>query len=238
MLLFKGNFLFISIGDGGSGGDPGNRAQNLKSRFGKILRIDPRDPDGSGPAKYKVPKGNPFVGDSNAKPLIWAYGLRNPWRFSIDPPTGDLWIGDVGQCQYEEVDHAGDARGVNFGWRLEEGLHVYNTSDCLASEPLCTTNCKTLPVADYSHDDGCAVTGGWVYRGTTYPDWYGQYLYGDYCSGKMWTVSADGAPGAAEEVTPTDGTINISSFARDSAGELYATDLSGSIYKLALTGTP
>ena len=240
MMLFRGHDLFVGIGDGGSGGDPGNRAQNLRIRLGKILRIDPRDPDGNGPRHYSVPANNPFVGVPNVKPEVWAYGLRNPWRWSIDPPTGDLWIGDVGQCQYEEVDHLGRARGVNFGWRKLEGTHVYDTSDCNAPEPVCSSNCDTLPVAEYDHAStgSCAVTGGWVYRGTAYPAWQRKYLYGDFCSSKMWIISATGAPGVPLDVTPTDAKINVSSFARDDAGELYAGDLSGSIYALQLTGTP
>jgi glucose/arabinose dehydrogenase len=240
MMLFAGHNLLVGIGDGGSGGDPGNRAQNLRLRLGKILRIDPRDPDRNGPKHYSVPADNPFVGVPNVKPEVWAYGLRNPWRWSIDPPTGDLWIGDVGQCQYEEVDHAGNARGVNFGWRRLEGNHVYSLGDCNAPEPVCSSNCETLPVAEYDHSStgSCSVTGGWVYRGNAYPAWRGKYLYGDFCSGKMWIISASGAPGVAQDVTPTAGGISVSSFARDDAGELYAVDLGGSIYALQLTGTP
>lgn len=237
MLLFNGKYLYVSEGDGGSGGDPQNHAQSLNIRLGKILRIDPRDPDGNGPMRYSVPADNPFVGVAHTKPEIWAYGLRNPWRFSIDPPTGDLWIGDVGQCQFEEVDHAGDARGVNFGWRNVEGTHNYNTIDACGAEAVCSSNCETLPVAEYDHGSGCAITGGWVYRGTAYPMWQGRYLYGDYCSGKMWIIAASGSPGVPQDVTPSAG-INPSSFARDAAGELYVTDLSGSIYQLQLTGTP
>ena len=239
MLLFKGHKLFVGIGDGGSGGDPQNRAQNLNSPFGKILRINPRDPDGNGPKRYTIPTNNPFYGVPNVRQAIWSYGLRNPWRWSIDSATGDLWIGDVGQCQHEEVDHAGNAKGVNFGWRKLEGTHVYNTADCNASEPVCTSNCETLPVAEYDHfsSGNCAVTGGWVYRGTAYPAWQGQYLYGDYCSGKMWIVSASGSPGVPQDVSPSSH-LNISSFAQDGSGELYAVDLNGGIYALQLTGTP
>jgi glucose/arabinose dehydrogenase len=238
MLLFRDQYLYIATGDGGAGGDPENRAQSLSSRLGKILRIDPRNPDGKGPKTYRIPRDNPFVGMRGVKKEIWAYGLRNPWRFSIDPPTGDLWIGDVGQCLREEVDHAGDGRGVNFGWRKLEGRTAYNTADPCTPQPDCLSDCETLPVADYTHADGCAVTGGHVYRGTDNPAWRGWYLYGDFCTGRMWIIPASGPPGVPVDVTPQDRTINISSFARDNRGELFAIDLGGSLYQLHLSGSP
>lgn len=238
MLAFRGSYLYVADGDGGSGGDPGNRAQSLGSRLGKILRIDPRDPDGSSPKTYSIPVDNPFVGMAGVHPEIWSYGLRNPYRFSIDPPTGDLWIGDVGQCRIEEIDHAGDARGVNFGWRKLEGTTIYDTTaSCQDPQPTCVTSCETLPVAEYTHADGCAVTGGHVYRGNAYPDWKGWYIYGDYCTGKMWTIPASGPPGTPIEVSPATA-INISAFARDYSGEMYAVELGGSIYRLQLDGNP
>jgi glucose/arabinose dehydrogenase len=160
-LGFKGPDLYIALGDGGSGGDPGNRAQRLDTLLGKILRIDPRDPDGAGPRRFSIPADNPFVGEAGLD-AIWAYGLRNPWRDAFDPPTGDLWIGDVGEEKYEEVDHAGTARGRNFGWHLLEGRHLYPSGD------LCTSDCKTLPVVEYPHSvsgaDNCTVIGGYVSR--------------------------------------------------------------------------
>jgi glucose/arabinose dehydrogenase len=236
-LAFHDGYLYIGLGDGGSGGDPGNRAQDLGTRLGKILRIKPRDPDGNGPLHFTTPSGNPFVGVGGDQPEIWAYGLRNPWRFSFDRSTGDLWIADVGQDQYEEIDHDGGAKGDNFGWHLLEGSHLFDPDHPGASEPVCTTDCKTLPVAEYTHDEGCAVTGGYVYRGTDYPAWQGHYLYGDYCSGKMWEIPASGSPGSPVDVSPGHA-IHISSFAQDKQGELYAVNLGGSIYKLKLTGTP
>jgi hypothetical protein len=145
----------------------------------------------------------------------------------------------VGQCRREEIDHAGDARGVNFGWRKFEGTTVFDeTADVCDPQPACASNCETLPVAEYTHSDGCAVTGGNVYRGSAYPDWQGWYIYGDYCDGNMWTIPASGPPGTPIYVTPQDHTINISAFGRDHSGEMYAVDLGGDIYRLTLTGNP
>ena len=164
-------YLYIGMGDGGSSGDPGNRAQSLSSLLGKMLRInvDTRK-------AYAVPPTNPYVGVSG-NDLIWSFGLRNPWRFSFDRQTGDLWIGDVGQNRYEEIDRSlapNAGRAANYGWRQLEGNACYNPA----------TNCrrtgKTMPLAVYSHSAGCSVTGGYVYRGTTYPDLRGVYLFGDY----------------------------------------------------------
>jgi glucose/arabinose dehydrogenase len=239
MLAFKGGFLYVGMGDGGSGGDPGDRAQNLNTRLGKMLRINPKDPDGAGPKKYSIPASNPFVGTTGAKGEIWSLGLRNPWRWSFDSSTGDLWIGDVGQCQYEEVDHHGDAKGDNFGWNKVEGTHVFDNSvDCNTSQPLCTVTCHTLPVAEYSHDpDGCAIVGGYVYRGSAYPAWVGHYIYGDYCTGKMWEMPVAGGLGSAVDVSPST-SLSLTSYGTDSAGELYAAEQGGSIYKLTLVGNP
>jgi len=235
-LVFKAGFLYIGMGDGGGGGDPGDRAQDLSTRLGKMLRINPHDPDGAGPRKYTIPASNPFVGTSGAKGEIWSLGLRNPWRWSFDSTTGDLWIGDVGQCQIEEVDHAGNAAGVNFGWNLLEGTHLFDKNDACSPQPVCTSNCKTKPVAEYSHGTGsCAIVGGYVYRGSAFSAWVGHYLYGDYCTGSMWEVSAAG--GAATDVSPST-SLSLTSYGRDAAGELYATDQGGSIYKLTLVGNP
>ena len=235
MLAFKGGLLYIGMGDGGSGGDPGDRAQNLGTRLGKILRINPHDPDGAGPKHYSIPASNPFVGTPGAKGEIWSLGMRNPWRWSFDSGTGDLWIGDVGQCQIEEVDHHGDARGDNFGWNLLEGTHEFDKNDACTLQPDCVTNCQTLPVAEYTHADGCAISGGYVYRGSAYPAWVGHYVYGDYCSGKMWQVPAAGGP--AVDVSPST-SLSLTSYGTDSAGELYVSEQGGSIYKLTLVGNP
>jgi len=177
--------LYIGLGDGGSGGDPQNRAQNKTSLLGKILRIDVNGTTGSLP--YRIPSTNPFVGRYGADE-IWSYGLRNPWRFSFDRSNGDLWIGDVGQSSWEEIDHSlrpnGNGRWANFGWRVLEGFHCYNPSTG------CSTVGKTMPLLEYSHTLGCAVIGGYVYRGPTFAALAGWYLFGDECSGRIWAVSS------------------------------------------------
>ncbi len=177
-------YLYAVDGDGGSGGDPQGHAQNLQSLLGKVIRIDPKDPDGSGPKTYGIPSTNPFVGKPG-RDEIYAYGLRNPWRDSFDSLTGDLWIGDVGQDTYEEVDHVASGSGLNFGWNKVEGRHLYPSGD------LCTTNCHHLPVIEYPHSvsgpANCAVTGGYVSRRQGAP-LYGQYVFGDFCSGRIWNV--------------------------------------------------
>lgn len=221
---FKGQYLYIAMGDGGSGGDPGNRAQDLGRLLGKILRINPLDPDGSGSKRYSIPGDNPFVGIPG-KDAIWAYGVRNPWRCSFDRFDGALFCGDVGQDSYEEIDRVLTGRGVNFGWHLLEGTHLYPSGDP------CTIDCKTLPIADYTHGaNGCAVTGGYVSRPSGAP-MAGQYVFGDYCSGKVWVIPANFVAGSALPA-PADTGHNISSFGEDNAGRLYLVDLNGSIYRL------
>ncbi len=216
-------FLYIGMGDGGSGGDPQDRAQNVNSFLGKMLRIDV---NGTSAGKaYRVPPSNPFVGRTGLDE-IWAYGLRNPWRWSFDRITGDLWIGDVGQARYEEIDRStatsGRGRGVNYGWDDMEGNHCF--------EPLsgCLTAGRTLPLVEYSHagsgGGNCAVTGGYVYRGQRYTLLRGGYLFADYCSGRIWIVSAT----ATRPATPRlllDTSALISSFGQSQAGELSVVDL-------------
>lgn len=218
--------LYIDEGDGGSGGDPGNRAQNKNVLLGKILRINPRDPDGSGPKHYSIPSDNPFVGISG-KDEIFAYGLRNPWRSSFDPLNGDLWVGDVGQDKYEEIDHVASANGVNFGWRKVEGLHNY------PSGSLCTSDCKTQPVVEYKHsvsgEDNCSVVGGYVSRRSGAP-LYGKYIFGDFCSGRIWHVPTSFDNGSLP--TPLNTSLSISSFGIDRNLTVYAVDLRGSIYRI------
>jgi glucose/arabinose dehydrogenase len=225
-LGFKGPYLYIAFGDGGSGGDPGNRGQRLDTLLGKILRINPLDPDGSGPKRYSIPRDNPRVGRSG-KDEIWAWGLRNPWRNSFDRATGDLWIADVGQGLYEEVNHSGNARGRNFGWRLLEGRHRY------PSGSLCTSNCKTLPIVEYRHnvsgDDNCSVTGGYVARRSGAAR-SGQYFFGDYCSGRLWSISAGFSGGALPAATNTG--LSISSFGEDHDGRIYVVNRGGSIHRI------
>ena len=171
-------FLYIGMGDGGSGGDPGNRAQNTTELLGKMLRIDVN----SG-SPYSIPSNNPYVGVAGADE-IWAIGLRNPWKFSFDKQTGDLWIADVGQNVYEEINKAASTEaGLNYGWRCYEGNTAYNTSGCPAQATM------KPPVAVINHSSGaCSITGGYVYRGTTYPNFQGKYFFSDYCLARIGMV--------------------------------------------------
>ena len=209
--------LYAAIGDGGSGGDPGNRAQDLGRLHGKILRIDPTPGGG-----YTVPAGNPFAARAGALPEIWAYGLRNPWRCSFDRDTGALWAGDVGQDAWEEIDRV--TAGGNYGWRRREGAHDYNPSATPPADPLID------PVSEYSHSEGRSVTGGFVYRGTAVPALDGAYLFGDFESGRLWSLSDP--YGAASRTLLLDTTENIASFAEDRAGEVYLVVFSGRVLAL------
>jgi glucose/arabinose dehydrogenase len=216
-------YLYIGMGDGGSSGDPGDRAQNINVLLGKILRIDVN----SG-SPYGIPATNPFVGTDGADE-VWSYGWRNPWRWSFDKLTGDLWIADVGQNAWEEIDVelSGSSGGKNYGWRCYEGTHVYNTSTCDLSSP------KEFPIFEFPHNSstgGFAVTGGFVYRGTQYPSLYGKYIFCDYVSGNFWTTSSNGSGGwnTVQETLEQGG---IASFGQGIDGELYAANLSnGDIY--------
>ncbi|HET8810315.1 MAG TPA: PQQ-dependent sugar dehydrogenase [Flavobacteriaceae bacterium] len=216
-------YLFIATGDGGSGGDPGNRAQDLSVLLGKILRIDVDNPSGGN--NYGIPPNNPFVSDPNALDEIWAYGLRNPWRFSFDTVGGNIWIGDVGQENVEEINRQSiTAAGVNYGWRCYEGSQAYNTSGCPPVNQL------TFPIAEYSSASGsgnCSVTGGFVYRGSVYTDILGLYFFADYCSGMIGTIDASG-----NVINHGNYNGNWVSFGKDSTGELYIIDIGGSIYKI------
>jgi len=211
-------YLYLGLGDGGSGGDPYRNGQSTNTLLGKILRIDVNGDD-----PYAIPADNPFA-DGGGEAEIWAYGLRNPWRFSFDSATGDLYIGDVGQGDWEEIDYlpAGSPGGANFGWNAMEGTHPFNGSD---SESF------VAPVAEYSHSEGgCSVTGGYVYRGAALPAWHGIYFYGDYCSGKVWGLLKNGD--AWQSTHLFDLQARISTFGVDEDGELYLADYSGSIYRL------
>jgi glucose/arabinose dehydrogenase len=212
-------FLYISTGDGGSGGDPQGNGQSLTTLLGKILRIDVDRTDGAQP--YAIPPDNPFVGRADARPEIYLYGLRNPWRISFDRATRDLWIGDVGQSAWEEVDVArAGTSGENYGWNTMEGNHCFNPPSG------CSETGLTLPVAEYGHDAGCTVIGGNVYRGSAQPALNGGYFFGDYCSGTIWAID----PGSDALRAPTvvlKGSASLSSFGEDEAGELYATDIGG-----------
>jgi glucose/arabinose dehydrogenase len=211
-------FLYVGTGDGGSAGDPMGNGQRLDTLLGKILRLDL---DGrSGDRPYGIPPGNPFVEHEGARPEIWAFGLRNPWRFSFDRETGDLWIGDVGQGAFEEIDAVpGDEAGVNYGWNVMEGRA------CFAPETGCDEDGLRLPVAVYGHGEGCSVTGGFVYRGSRWPGLAGAYLFSDFCSGTIWAVDA-ARPNAGPTAVLETGRA-ISSFGEDEDGELYVTDLAG-----------
>jgi glucose/arabinose dehydrogenase len=208
--------LYISLGDGGSGGDPHGNGQSLTTALGKLLRIDIDRTEGD--HRYAVPADNPFVDEGT--PEIFVYGLRNPWRMSFDRLNGDLWIGDVGQGDWEEVDvvRAGTS-GQNFGWNRMEGAH------CFRPATGCEGDGLVLPVAEYSHDSGCTVIGGVVYRGSQQAALVGGYLFADYCSGIIWAIDP-AVDGAREPTVVSDTDATISSFGEDEAGEVYATDLS------------
>lgn len=213
-------YLYIGMGDGGAANDPENRAQDLGVLLGKILRIDIDNGD-----PYGVPDTNPFVDNSEARPEIWSYGWRNPWRFSFDTATNDLYVADVGQNQYEEihVQWAG-VGGQNYGWRLMEGFHCHIPNECdPAGQNL------VLPVAEYDHSMGCSVTGGYVYRGAQFPALEGIYFYGDYCSGLIWGLRYQGNDNWANaQLLSSQQTI--SSFGQDEAGEVYLVDHQGDIF--------
>ncbi|HEX5591216.1 MAG TPA: PQQ-dependent sugar dehydrogenase [Candidatus Limnocylindrales bacterium] len=217
-------YLYIALGDGGSGGDPENRAQNLNSLLGKVLRIDVDNPTGG--LGYGIPGSNPFAGQANRRGEIWLYGLRNPFRFSFDRSTGDLWLGDVGQQKWEEVDVArAGVGGLNFGWKVMEGAHCYSPSSG------CSTAGLTLPAVEYPHDFGCAVIGGHVYRGSAYPVLRGGYVFTDECTGITWAVAA-AATGPQPLVQVGTGSGGIAGFGESEAGELYAADLNGQVYRV------
>jgi glucose/arabinose dehydrogenase len=219
-------YLYLGLGDGGSQGDPNNHGQSLNTLLGKILRIDVNHGD-----PYAIPPDNPFQGKGKAE--IWAYGLRNPWRFSFDRLTGDLYIGDVGQNLWEEIDFlpAGSPGGTNFGWNYMEGFHPFGDR----TPPQGLT--LTPPVAEYSHEFGCAVTSGYVYRGKQLPEWQGVYLFGDYCSGIVWGLLRT-ADGTWQQKQLYQNVARISSFGEDEAGEIYLTDLTGNLFQLVRNDAP
>jgi glucose/arabinose dehydrogenase len=227
-------YLYIGTGDGGGGGDPGNRAQRLDNLLGKMLRINVNG--SAGARHYLIPSSNPYVGRTGWDE-IWSRGLRNPWRFSFDRATGTLWIGDVGQNRFEEINRATNTtgsgtrgRGANYGWRVLEGRHCYNPATG------CNRTGKVVPVVEYAHTEGCSVTGGYVYRGTKVPALAGRYLFGDYCSGTIWAISRiAGVPATKGVVLSTS--MHITSFGEDGSNELYVVDRAGAIYKFETPGT-
>ncbi len=223
-------YLYIAMGDGGSGNDPGDRAQRLNFLLGKILRIDVDNTDPG--LAYAIPATNPFANDGDPATLaeIWAYGLRNPWRTSFDRLTGDLWIADVGQSNREEINFepAGDPGGNHYGWRCREGFAATNLSGCPTSNPLWVD-----PVHDYGRALGCSITGGYAYRGCELGDAYqGKYFFSDYCTGTIWYLNPDNG---FSRTTAFDTNFNVSSFGEDENGELYIANLfANTVYKLVL----
>jgi glucose/arabinose dehydrogenase len=216
-------YVYIGTGDGGASGDRFGNGQNGATLLGAMLRLDV---DGGEP--YAVPPGNPFLDDPGVRDEIWAIGLRNPWRYSFDRLTGELYIADVGQNQYEEVNvqPAGSPGGENYGWPIMEASHCFPESQTCSQEGL------ILPVVEYDHGQGCSVTGGYVYRGETFPSLRGIYLFGDYCSGRIWGLARSaGGTWQAAELAQTD--LRISSFGEDEAGELYVLDMgNGVLYRI------
>lgn len=215
-------YLYIGLGDGGSAGDPNDNAQNKGSLFGKLLRIDPNP---SGGDAYTIPASNPFASLAGARGEIWAWGLRNPWKFSFDRASGDLWIGDVGQGLWEEVDlqRGASAGGENYGWDRMEGMHPYEGASPPAND--------VLPIHEYPHASAaCSITGGIVYRGAKIPSLQGTYVFGDWCDGKLRFLRESGG------VVTSSGEMGLnvpqlSSFGEDNAGELYALSLGGLVLR-------
>jgi glucose/arabinose dehydrogenase len=214
-------YLYIGLGDGGSAGDPQRNGQNLGTLLGKILRINVRDLSLKG--NYKIPADNPFVNAVGVRAEIWAFGLRNPWRFSFDKETGQLWVGDVGQNMCEEIDII--TKGANYGWNIMEGLHCYSP----ATE--CDQLGLTLPLVEYNHSQGCSVTGGYVYRGDKTPSLQGYYIYGDYCSGNIWALDYHDNV-VNRNLLLVESGLNITSFGEDLSGNLYILSSQGGIYTL------
>jgi glucose/arabinose dehydrogenase len=231
MLAFgPDGYLYVGLGDGGSQGDPEGNGQRLDTWLGKILRIDPANPSGDQP--YSIPEDNPFVDDESARPEIWAYGLRNPWRFSFDRETGDFYLADVGGTQIEEVNYrpADDLGGENYGWDIREGTACYEQDPC-------DLDGAVDPVTEYTHDFGCSVTGGYVYRGSAFPGLQGVYLFADYCSGLLWGLGRD-ADGEWTRSDPIETGFSLASFGEDEAGEIYVTDFGGGVLYRIVTNSP
>ena len=215
-------FLYIGLGDGGQAADPMDNGQNKGSLLGSILRLDV---DGASEnSRYRIPVSNPFVGMYGARQEIWAYGLRNPWRFSFDTVTGHLWAGDVGQNQWEEIDLI--RRGLNYGWNTMEGFHCFRTNTP------CDEAGLEVPVFEYPNGIDCSVTGGYVYRGTRLPTLYGVYLYADYCSGKIWGLRYDGRLVIEHSLLVHSDIKQITSFGEDQSGNIFILSRDDGIYQL------
>lgn len=218
-------YLYISVGDGGGGGDPDNYAQNRLNLLGSMLRIDVDNGD-----PYGVPESNPFTEDDSTLDEIWALGLRNPWRFSFDRLTGDMWIGDVGQGSFEEINFqpANSTGGENYGWRCYEGDAIFNTNNCLGAANY------QFPVHTYENRSsvGCSVNGGFVYRGASYPLLYGKYLFSDYCSGRIWALSKNDADEWVSMEVFDGPNFHYTTMGEDQQGEIYLGSIDGKIYQL------
>jgi glucose/arabinose dehydrogenase len=222
-LVFGPNgYLYIGLGDGGAAGDPHSNGQNRENLLGSILRIDVSA--SSYEERYRIPSDNPYVEFNNLRDEIWAYGLRNPWRFTFDMDTGLLLVGDVGQNDFEEVNVIN--RGGNYGWNVMEGLHCYPPF-----KSSCNETGLELPILEYSHKDGCSITGGYVYRGAKLQSLYGAYVYGDFCSGKIWALRFEESK-VIEHMELIDSDLQIASFGEDEHGELYILSFDGRIYEL------
>ncbi len=218
-------YLYLGLGDGGSGGDPEGRGQDLTDLLGSILRLDVRTT-----TPYTIPADNPFAGRTGARPEVWSYGLRNPWRFSFDRANGDLYVGDVGQSAWEEIDVSpasdGAGKGLNFGWNIMEGKHCFGASSCDQAG-------LALPVLEYDHGQGCSITGGYVYRGAAIPDLQGHYFYGDYCRGWVRSIRIDGGTIVQNFQWPALALgNNLTSFGEDAAGELYVMSAGGEVFRI------
>jgi glucose/arabinose dehydrogenase len=221
VMFGQDGFLYIGMGDGGSGGDPGNRAQNTNELLGKILRIDVNNPSGGN--NYGIPPGNPYI-SSGGLPEIFCIGMRNPWRFSQDPATGTIYCGDVGQGTWEEVDIL--QVGKNYGWRILEGTNCYNPATN------CDTTGKTMPIAEYNHTLGrCSITGGYVYRGTGVPSLLGRYIYADYCGRQVYKLLYQNGIVSEQDQAVTAPSL-VFSFGVDQFNELYTLCSDGNIYKM------
>lgn len=224
-------YLYIGMGDGGSAGDPACNAQRHVNLLGKMLRIDIDHPTGGRP--YSIPPDNPFLGANRLPDEAWAIGLRNPWRFTFDRATNDLWIGDVGQNRVEEIDFqpAGTPAGRNYGWKPMEGTRCFADDDCPAATPACGAPELTLPVLEYTHDDGnCSVTGGYVYRGRAIPSLVGRYLFADYCSGRIWAAKPGKSGFDVQQFG--DVVLSVVSFGEDREGEIWLGTLEGKVLRL------
>lgn len=218
-------YLYCGFGDGGSGGDPHGNGQNTGTMLGTLLRLDVSD---TGADRYAIPEDNPLRGREGALPEIWAYGLRNPWRFSFDRLTGDLWIADVGQNAWEEVNFqpAASPGGENYGWNVYEGAHTYPGNEAVSA-----AEGFTMPVVEYGRDAGKSVTGGYVYRGAGQPNLWGTYLYADFVDGRIWGLQR-AEDGSVTTKLLLDNEMMIASFGEDDDGELYVVDMNGGIHRV------